>query len=156
MKPSHGRIERRECWALSDPFWQQEAGRLGSVGEPWPGLRQLCAIRRQRTLHGQTKTEVVYEITSLGPQTHPARTLLALNRSYWTIENRLHWVRDVTLGEDQSQVRSGAAPQVMAALRNLQLTLLRRTGVPNIAAALRTYAARPTHALRLVLSAGVT
>ena len=46
------------------------------------------------------------------------------------IENRLHYVRDVTLGEDASQVRTGAAPQVMAALRNVVLGLLRRVERP--------------------------
>jgi hypothetical protein len=73
-------------------------------------------------------------------------------REYWGIENKLHRVRDVTCGEDDSQVRSGAAPQVCAALRNLMIALLRRTGVENIAAALRTHSGRPRAALALVLA----
>lgn len=84
-----------------------------------------------------TRTETVYGVTSLRPtQASPAR-LLALVRAHWTIENRLHWVRDVTFDEDRSQVRRGAGPQVMATLRNLAISLLRLAGAPLIAPALR-------------------
>ncbi len=84
-----------------------------------------------------TRTELVYGVTSLSPaQASPAR-LLALVCAHWTIENRLHWVRDVTFDEDRSQVRRGAGPQVMATLRNLAISLLRLAGAPLIAPALR-------------------
>jgi hypothetical protein len=63
-------------------------------------------------------------------------------------------VRDVTFDEDRSQMRSGAIPQTFAACRNLAIGLLRRTGASNIAAALRTYAARPADATLIVLSTG--
>ena len=76
-------------------------------------------------------------------------------RGHWRIENRLHYVRDVTFDEDRSQIRCGATPQVMATCRNLALTLVRQAGATNIAAALRTYAARPHHALALVLTTGL-
>ena len=66
------------------------------------------------------------------------------------IENRLHYVRDVTMKEDASQVRSGSAPQVMAALRNTALGLLRQAGTGNIAAALRHYSYKPLEALALL------
>ena len=69
-----------------------------------------------------------------------AARLLTLVRGHWAIENRLHYVRDVTFGEDASQVRSRAAPQVLAALRNVVTGLLRQAGWTNIAAALRHYA----------------
>jgi hypothetical protein len=76
-------------------------------------------------------------VTSLAPtQASPAR-LLALVRAHWTIENRLHWVRDVTFDEDRSQIRRGAGPQVMATLRNLAISLLRLAGASFIAPALR-------------------
>lgn len=58
-------------------------------------------------------------------------------RAHWTIENRLHWVRDVTFDEDRCQIRRGAGPQVMATLRNLAISLLRLAGAPFIAPALR-------------------
>jgi len=103
-------------------------------------VAQVFCLRRTTTVltTGVTRTETVYGITSLAPaQASPAR-LLTLVRAHWTIENRLHWVRDVTFDEDRSQVRRGAGPQVMATLRNLAISLLRLAGAPLIAPALRT------------------
>lgn len=123
----HGdRRERRRLWV---------SGALTGYLD-WPGAKQVCKVERRRERAGQVSTEVAYAITSLGPATPPAR-LLAIWRGHWAIENRLHYVRDVTLGEDASQVRSGAAPQVMAALRNTVIALLRHAGHANIAAARR-------------------
>ena len=62
---------------------------------------------------------------------------------HWHIENKLHYVRDVTFKEDKSQVRAGHIPQVMATLRNAAITLMRMTGATNIAAACRRNAAQP-------------
>ena len=76
--------------------------------------------------------------------------MLRLWRGHWGIENRLHYVRDVTMREDASQARSGAAPQVMAALRNAAPGLLRQTGAANIAAALRHYSYKPLETLALL------
>jgi predicted transposase YbfD/YdcC len=153
VSPGHGRTEGREAWALSDPEMNRYAGSAGAVGEAWPSLRQIVRLKRERTMKGKTTTETAYLVTSCAPRGADARRLLSYNRQYWQVENRLHWVRDETLGEDRSQIRSGAAPQVMAALRNLTLTLLRRRGHANIAAALRTYAGRPGAAVALVLNA---
>jgi hypothetical protein len=90
---------------------------------------------------------VVYAITSLSfQQARPAR-LADLIRGHWTIENGLHWVRDVTLGEDASQLRTGTAPQVMASLRNLAIGVLSRAGPVNLAAALRRHARDPARPL---------
>jgi hypothetical protein len=100
---------------------------------------QVFCLRRTTTVlaTGVTRIETVYGVTSLLPaQASPAR-LLALVRAHWTIENRLHWVRDVTFDEDRSQIRQGAGPQVMATLRNLAISLLRLAGAPLIAPALR-------------------
>ncbi len=105
----------------------------------FPYVAQVFALRRTTTVvaTGATRTETVYGVTSLSPtQASPAR-LLALVRAHWTIENRLHWVRDVTFDEDRSQIRRGAAPQVMATLRNLAVSLLRLAGARYIAPALR-------------------
>lgn len=71
-------------------------------------------------------------------------------RGHWHSENKAHWVRDVTCDEDRSQVRSGAIPQVMAALRNTAIGLLRAAGATNIAAATRYDAAQPEQALVLL------
>lgn len=148
----HGRSEERESWALADPKINCYAGSAGSVGEAWPHLSQIVCLKRQRTLKGKTQVEVDYLVTSVSSERADAKQLLEWNRSYWGIENRLHWVRDETLGEDRSQVRTGHAPQVMAALRNLLLGLLRREQVTNVAAALRTFAARPHAAVALILA----
>lgn len=154
-KRRHSRDEVRLLWTLADPLVLRGAGVHGSVGAPWPHLAQVSRVERRRTVsrRGQVHpmVEVTYAITSLPPNRASARTLLG----HWGIENKTHWVRDVTFDEDRSQVRTGAAPQVMAAFRNLVLALLRRAGHTNIAAALRTYAGRPADAVALVLSAGL-
>ena len=86
---------------------------------------------------------VVYAITSLSfQQARPAR-LADLIRRHWSIENGLHWVRDVTFAEDASQLRTGTGPQVMSSLRNLVIGVLCRAGPLNVAAALRRHARHP-------------
>jgi hypothetical protein len=152
-KPSHGRVERRELWALADPVWNRQVGELGAVGQPWPHVQQLWRLTRRRTdpRTGETSVEVTLGISSLPPARADAERHLSMIRSYWGIENRLHHVRDVTMGEDASQVRTDAAPQVVAGLRNVTLALLRRSGVSNIAERLRTFAGRPAAAVALVL-----
>lgn len=100
---------------------------------------------------GKTNTEVVYLITSLSPQQASPERLLALNRGHWEIENRLHWVRDVTFGEDLSQIRKGAGPRMMAILRNLAISLLRLYHkTSGIAESLRDLAAQQHLALAMV------
>ena len=148
-------------WALADPALNAYLGSSGEVGRPWPSLAQLCRVERQRVVVrtggvvADDTHAVTYYITSQPPTRADARTLAHQIRGHWGIENKSHWVRDETFGEDACQTRTGAAPQVRAACLNLVIALLRRTGVTNIAAALRTYAARPTHAVQLVASAGV-
>jgi predicted transposase YbfD/YdcC len=116
----------------------------------WPHLGQVCATVRRITRKGRTRTETSYAITSLTPPNAGPRRLLDLWRGHWGIENRLHWVRDVTLDEDRCQVRTGAAPQVLAAIRNTVIGVLRRAGHANVAAALRRHAAHPREALHLL------
>ena len=117
----------------------------------WPHVAQVAELTRIVTYKGQTRHEVVYLITSLSPaQADPLR-LLALVRGHWSIENSLHYVRDVTFGEDHSRVRTGNAPQVMAALRNVTITLIHRAGFTQIAATRRHFAFHPRQALALVL-----
>ena len=137
----HGdRVEVRRLWASSD---------LAGYSD-WPHLAQVC--RLERTVHhkGKTRREVAYAVTSLSPKEADAQRLLELWRGHWGIENRVHWVRDVTFDEDRCQVRKGAAPQVMAGLRNLTISLFRLNREPNIAAALRRCAAHVSLALALL------
>jgi hypothetical protein len=93
---------------------------------------------------------VAYGITSLPPAAADPARLLALNRAHWAIENRLHWVRDVTFDEDRCRVRKGTGAHVMASLRNVAISLLRLAGAANIAQALRCCAWNRSHALRLI------
>jgi predicted transposase YbfD/YdcC len=71
-------------------------------------------------------------------------------RRHWSIENRLHWIRDVVFAEDHSQIRTGAGPAVMATVRNLVISLHRLTGASNIAAACRHIARHPNRVLPLL------
>jgi hypothetical protein len=99
---------------------------------------------------GSHECETEYLISSLDLRRHTPAEFLAYNRGHWCIENRLHYVRDVTMGEDACRVRTGSAPQVLAGVRNTVIGLLRRAGWDNIAAALRHHAARVADALLLV------
>lgn len=98
----------------------------------------------------KTPTETVYGLTSLSPQQATPAQLLSYNRAGWQIENRLHYVRDLTYDEDRSQVRRGHRPHAMATLRNTAITLLRMAGAPNIAAATRYLARQAARPLRLL------
>lgn len=114
----------------------------------WPGVQQVCRMDRTRTLRGKTTHETAYAITSLSPDQAGPEDLLRLWRGHWRIENSLHYVRDVTFGEDACRVRSGHAPQLLAAARNAVVSLLNLNHEPNRAAALRRYANRPELAFR--------
>lgn len=118
----------------------------------WPGAQQ--ALRRTCVsvlwASGQRREEVTYALTSLPVSAASVAQLETWWRGHWTIENRVHYVRDVTWQEDAGHARAGSTPQILAALRNSLLTLLRRLGHTNIAAALRHYAASVHRALHLV------
>jgi hypothetical protein len=90
----------------------------------WAGLAQGFEVRRERRVGGKVEQEISYGMTSLTEQEADAARLLGLVRDHWRIENCLHYVRDVTLGEDACRVRTGNAPQVLAALRNVVVHLI--------------------------------
>lgn len=96
------------------------------------------------------RTETVYGIISLTPDQASPQALLTFVQQHWTIENKLHWVKDVTFDEDRCQLRVGRKHHLMALVRNTALSLLRLDGHQNIASALRSFAARPEAALALV------
>ena len=141
-----------ECGRHGDRWEERTLWTSTALNEylDWPQVRQVCCVERKVTRKGATRKELAYAITSLSPAQAGPQELLCLWRSHWEIENRLHYVRDVTMKEDASQVRSGSAPQVMAALRNTTLGLLRQTGATNIAAALRHYSYKPLEDLALL------
>lgn len=108
-------------------------------------------LRMERTFitkaSGTLLHELDYALSSLDLALVDASDLLMLWRQHWHIENRLYYVRDVTLAEDASRVRSGHAPHVLAAVRNVVITAARRAGFATIAEALRTFAQKPYLAL---------
>ena len=118
----------------------------------WPGLQQVYqyTTHQKQKKTGQVKCHVQYGITSLTPQRASAPDLLKLRREHSTIENKLHWVRDTVFGEDASNVRTGVIPQVMAAMRNTTLSVLRFTGHTKITDALQLFAAKPKLAVNLI------
>jgi len=116
----------------------------------FPGAKQIGRIRRERSIKGSVTFETICFITSLPRLRANAPALLNLARSHWSIENALHRVRDVSMGEDACTVTSGQAPQALAAMRNAVLSLLRQSKVANVARALRRYAAHPAEALLLL------
>ncbi len=135
---------------MAGPELNRYVGSAGEVGEEWPRLRQVCRIERRRTVKGRTQVEVSFAGTSLAPTVAGADRLLQTLREHWKIENQAHRVMDVAFDEDRSQVRTAAAPQVTAALRNLTTTLARWAGHTNVAAALRRNAARLSEPFSLV------
>ena len=140
VSTDHGRRSRRTIKAVLAPAWIEFAG-----------AAQVAQLRRTVTAKGKKTVEVVYLITS-DRDADPA-TLAAWVRGHWEIENRLHWVRDVTYQEDKSLVRTGNAPRVMASLRSLAISLLRLDGHINIAAANRHHARDPQRTLKLLQTA---
>jgi predicted transposase YbfD/YdcC len=148
VNKGHGRLEIRELVASTE---------LNAfLGKQWVGVAQV--FRLTRTVHedGQTRTEVVYGITSLAPEKASAQRLLQLVREHWAIENRLHWRRDVTLREDHCQVRKGDAPRVLAVLNSFLLAVLDFVGVSNVAKQMRIFDAHPLLAIRLLLGSLLT
>lgn len=136
----HGRVEKRSIKAT-------EVG----AGLLFPHAVQAIQITR-RTRGGtrrRWRTETVYAICSLPAPAAQPRQLATWVRGHWCIENRLHWVRDVTFGEDLSQARTGTGPRVMATFRNLAISLLRLAGHTAIAKALRHNARDPDRTFAL-------
>lgn len=118
----------------------------------WPGVTHVAQLTRTRTEKGETSIEVAYLICILPPEQDSPDDLLGLVRGHWAIENSLHYVRDVTFSEDRSRIRTGHAPQLLAACRNLALTLIHRSGSSQIAASRRSFSYHPRRAFDLLLS----
>lgn len=144
---SHGRREIRTLKVVTI-----------AAGIVFPHAAQaIQVVRRTRPLSARTgrkgrwRTETVYAITDLAAHQARPDELAAWIRGHWQIENGLHWVRDVTFGEDASRVHTGTAPQVMASLRNLATSLHRLAGTTNVAAALRHHSRNALRPLQLLM-----
>lgn len=122
------------------------------LADEWPDVAQVCQLVRRREVNGEQSVEVAYVITSVPRCQADAAQLLVWCRGHWHIENKLHYVRDVTMGEDRCRIRHGSAPQILAGLRNAAITLLRALEIDNIAHALRENA---WHSHRLFTTLGI-
>ena len=132
LDKGHGRRERRTLKATT------------ALNEylDWPGVGQVGQVESEVVKDGKTTHETRYFITSVSRSVADAGQLLKWVRGHWSIENRSHYVRDVTMGEDPSRIRKRSGPQVMAAMRNATIGFLRTMGVTNIAESLRRNASK--------------
>lgn len=139
-----GRIEKRDIRVSTE---------MNGYLKEWPLVEQVAELTRTVTVRktGKVSQEIVYLITPLTPAEATPRMLLTFVRGHWSIENSSHYVRDVTFGEDRSRLRTGSAPQILATLRNLALTLIHRSGSSHIAATRRHFASHPCNAFHLLL-----
>jgi DDE_Tnp_1-associated/Transposase DDE domain len=136
----HGRRETRSHLVMDAP---------AEVRALFPPAEQVARVIRTRTVtswlsdgHTRTRvtrtgTETVYLIITMPARQAPPQHVGVYIRNHWGIENRVHWVRDLTLREDSSQIRTGSRPRVLATLRNLNLGLIRQAGLSEIAATVR-------------------
>jgi len=129
LEKGHGRIEKRSIGTIS----------VGEGQSSFPYAAQFIIVKRFSTdLRGENaRTDKQFYVTSLTAEDADAPKLLEIIRGHWAIENSLHWVRDVTFDEDRSQIRTGSEPRVFATIRNLAISLLRLSGLKDIASGLR-------------------
>jgi predicted transposase YbfD/YdcC len=139
----HGRIEVRTLTTSSQ---------LNDFLD-WPFLQQVFKLERTITISKTKKTrqETIYGVTSLSADQASPAHLLHLLRSYWRIENSLHYPRDVTLHEDQTRFKHQTAAHNMAIINNLVLAFVATSHFPFVPSARRFFAAHPDHALALLL-----
>jgi predicted transposase YbfD/YdcC len=138
----HGRLEKRVL----------ETSPALSNYLDWPGVGQVMRRHYERIVlkTGEISSETTYGITSLPFAEVGAASLEQLWRGHWTIENRVHRVRDGTMREDASQIHVGHAAHALAALRNAILNLFRQRGWANVADAFRHYDAAVQDTLDLI------
>lgn len=133
LEKSKGRVEKRVIWMSRD---------LTSYLH-WPGLTHVFKVKRDRSDKNQKSTEIIFGIASLPERYSSIEGLSKYLRGHWSIENNLHRVRDVSFGEDKSTIRKGHAPEVMAGLRNLVISIFQRGNVKSYPQAFRRFSAQP-------------
>jgi len=119
VNKDHARLEIRHCWVVSNPEYLTYLRRFAD----WPHLHSLVKIVSQRQLNGKTTTATRYFISSLLPT---AQRALAVCRDHWQIENGLHWILDVTFGQDYNRVHKDHAPENLAVLQHIALNLVKQ------------------------------
>jgi predicted transposase YbfD/YdcC len=142
---AHGRLEHRHI--LCSPELNEW------FADRWAGVAQVFRLQRTTTLlkSGAVRQQTVYGISNLSLAHAPASRMLALNRGHWGIENRLHWRRDVTLGEDRCQTRTGAAPALLARLNSAILSLMDCLKISNVPRQARFFDAQVDQAVQALL-----
>ena len=118
VNKGHGRVERRECWAITETDCLDYINPHGQ----WPQLKAAIKVVGHRETAAGAISQPRYYISS---RAAPAGQLLAAVRSHWSIENSLHWTLDVTFREDQCRVRKAHGPQNLATLRQISHNLLK-------------------------------
>jgi predicted transposase YbfD/YdcC len=141
MEKGHGRLERRQITTSPDlnDYLRRDWGEVGQV------------FRVERSRKDKQSPEVVYGWSTLSQQSCPPQRMAQLIRAHWAVENRLHWRRDATLGEDRCGVRFPPVAQMLAVLNSVVLSLMDLHHVPNVARQRRRFASHPHEALDWVL-----
>jgi predicted transposase YbfD/YdcC len=116
VEKDHGRLEQRRYYLSAQLDWFADR-------DQWEGLRSVGAVESIREVEGKKTVERRYYLASLPPN---AELFARAVRSHWGVENKVHWVMDVTFGEDQSRARTGHAAENLATLRRLALNMLRK------------------------------
>ncbi len=119
VNKGHGRLEIRECWAISG----EDSLQILRNHSQWVGLQSIAMVTGQRQVADKTTTETRYYISSMA---NDAQQILHAARSHWGVENSLHWVLDVVMREDDSRVRKDNAPANLTMLRHIALNLLKQ------------------------------
>jgi predicted transposase YbfD/YdcC len=140
VNKGHGRLEVRHAVASTEL--------TGYTA--WPGLAQVVAVTRRWQRKGVWQQATQYLVTSLPPEVAPVARLLELKRGHWGIENRLHYVKDVTLGEDRSLIHVGYGGAVLGVVRSAAVSILHHHGIQRIAATLRAHSQDPATVLALL------
>lgn len=143
VEKGHGRLEIRSIWCSTA---QNDLIEFPYVAQSFFIKREVTNIKKEKTT-----IDTVYGITSQSPEKASPEKVLRQNRGHWSIENKMHWVLDVTFDEDRSQIRHLNGPMVMTCLRRFAISLLRIHGTKNIAEAFRKLWAKPHLAVNMVL-----
>lgn len=145
VQKGHGRLEVREIWTSTQMNeW---------FAKDWAGISQVFKIRRWVKEGDEEREKIVYGFTNLTREQANAEQNLLLNQKHWSIENRLHYRRDVTLREDASQVRVKGAPAVLAAINGGILAVMDFLGVKNVAYQMRYFDANYDEMISLLFGA---
>lgn len=125
---SRDRVTHRICSVFEE---------LSGISQDWVGLKRLIKVERTGTRKNRPYHQVVYYISSLSLTAFEFAKGI---RAHWTIENRLHWVKDVVLQEDRSRIRSGYAPANLSIIRTIAINLIRQNGYASLTSAMRLLA----------------